>query len=61
MQRWLKIGVCVGVLLLPAGLWAASRGGKIIRMEELRIEGRVQKPQVTYILSLFSPIQGVEE
>jgi hypothetical protein len=54
MMRFL---VCIflvsGLVLLPAAAFAAppAGGGKVIQMEELVVEGKIQKPQVFYVLS----------
>jgi len=44
-------------LLFPAKGSSVEKGRKIIRMRETRIEGRIQKPQVTYILQRSGKVQ----
>lgn len=48
------IGLVVGVLVLLAPVSDAQRGGRrprVIQLDEIRIEGRVQKPNAFYILN----------
>ena len=53
MIRSLSTLLAVSALLLPAAAAAAPPpgGGKVIQMEELVVEGKIQKPQVFYVLS----------
>ncbi len=53
MIRRLMALLAVPALLLPAAATAAppEGGGKVIQMEELVVEGKIQKPQVFYVLS----------
>ncbi len=51
MKRF--IVVTMGLVLsisLPMTVMAQSRQGTTIRLEEIRVEGRIQKPQAFYIL-----------
>ncbi len=40
----------LGVLSVPALASAQKHGKKVIRLEEITVEGRIQKPQAFYIL-----------
>jgi hypothetical protein len=57
-KRWTKLGLGVLFLLLAAsGASAQAKkrsGPKVIELEEIRIEGRVQKPNAFYILNRSS-------
>ncbi len=59
-ERLLWVCALVAVALLSASLWPKSadaqrrrrrRGPRVIQLEEIRIEGRVQKPNAFYILN----------
>ena len=58
MIRWLCIAGClVGVLAYleaPAAAEQSRREGGVIRLEEITIEGRVQKPNAFYVLQRSS-------
>ena len=48
------IGLALGMLVLFAPVTDAQRGGRrprVIQLDEIRIEGRVQKPNAFYILN----------
>ncbi|NOY90372.1 MAG: hypothetical protein GXP55_04110 [Deltaproteobacteria bacterium] len=58
--KLLPLLAALGVTLLLASLWPSSadaqrrrrrRGPRVIQLEEIRIEGRVQKPNAFYILN----------
>lgn len=52
MQSVQAIGRCLAVgmiMLLPVGVHAAG-AKKVIRLDALKVEGRIQKPQAFYIL-----------
>ena len=63
MRHWL-LGVgfvmAVALWLAPQGAEAQARGGRaaraprVIQLDEIRIEGRVQKPNAFYILNRSS-------
>ena len=56
MKRWL-IGSLSVLLTIQAGAQQPAQGAKatrkprVIRLEEIRIEGRIQKPNAFYILN----------
>jgi len=49
----LGIAIAAGLVLAPRALAAPQKGGgpKVIQLEEITIEGRVQKPNAFYILN----------
>jgi hypothetical protein len=52
--RWVQIGIAGLILGIGAGASAQQkpkRAPKVIQLEEIRIEGRVQKPNAFYILN----------
>ena len=54
MKRTLLALIAVSALLFVPSLAPAAPpvgGGKVIQMEELVVEGKIQKPQVFYVLS----------
>lgn len=55
MKHVLAAGLMVGIAILsPCGADAQSARGRrarVIQLEEIRIEGRVQKPNAFYILN----------
>lgn len=57
MRRLLALFVLVGAVLasaVPSGTVAQDRQGRqprVIQLDEIRIEGRVQKPNAFYILN----------
>jgi hypothetical protein len=56
MKRWASIGLLVLVFIALSVSAALAQGGKkrqprIIQLEEIVIEGRVQKPNAFYILN----------
>ena len=63
MTRAIKavvVGATLSVALSWSGLaWAERRSGGVIRLEEVVIEGRVQKPNAFYVLQRSS--LGYEE
>jgi hypothetical protein len=45
------LGWALVLALLPAAAWGAdARKRKVIRLETITVEGRIQKPQAFYIL-----------
>lgn len=53
-RRTRGVGIALGIALLAgAGTGAAQqkRAPKVIQLEEIKIEGRVQKPNAFYILN----------
>ena len=44
---WIRFALLVGVLGAAGGAWAQR---KVIRLEAIKVEGRIQKPQAFYIL-----------
>ena len=44
------IAASVGISLVPATVLGQSGGRKVIRLEAIKVEGRIQKPQAFYIL-----------
>ena len=50
--------VCTAMLVLPA---AAQAQGSFLRMEEITVEGQIQKPQASFILQRSGKIDlGVD-
>ena len=48
-----KGAVIIAVLIAGLGLgeaWAQKKGGRKIRLDVIKVEGRIQKPQAFYIL-----------
>lgn len=49
------VAICAGLIMLAAPALAqnkpAKRAPKVIQLEEIKIEGRVQKPNAFYILN----------
>lgn len=64
----LVLALAAGVLAAPEAAGArerkASRGGKVLRLEELTVEGKFQKPEAFYILQRanldFDETEGAE-
>lgn len=52
MRRFVAIGlVWAAVLVLPAVAQAQAAGKrKVLRLDEFKVEGKIQKPQAFYIL-----------
>lgn len=55
MPRWIPLGLA-GVLLVAAGAAHAqarkgqAQRGRVIQLEAMKVEGRIQKPEAFYIL-----------
>jgi hypothetical protein len=53
-RQTLGVGIALGVALLTSAASGAAqqkRAPKVIQLEEIKIEGRVQKPNAFYILN----------
>jgi len=50
----MALGVTAAVFFVPATASAERRQGGVIRLEEITIEGRVQKPNAFYVLQRSS-------
>lgn len=47
----INIGVLVAaIVVFSSTAWGQSKGRKVIRLEAIKVEGRIQKPQAFYIL-----------
>jgi len=50
LRAGLTMAAAVGLMGITSVASAQNRARKVIRIEETRIEGRIQKPQAFYIL-----------
>ena len=50
MIRWMGLVVATAVLCFSGQAQAQAKNKKVIRLETITVEGRIQKPQAFYIL-----------
>lgn len=51
MKPWLMTAVLAAAMAVSPARGSAQRGPRVIKLDEIKIEGRVQKPNAFYILN----------